>query len=359
LQVGSQATVKALAPDDLEKIGANIVLCNAYHIYLRPGVEIVEHFGGLHNFMSWHGPILTDSGGYQIFSLARLSKVTDSGVLFRSHIDGSEHRLTPEMAIEIQERMGVDIIMALDECIAPNNSIHVVERSVERTFHWAELCRRKHQGSKQLIFGIVQGGMFPALRRKSAIEITSLGFNGYAIGGLSLGEPKQTTWSIVDETVLHLPETKPRYLMGIGAPEDIVEGVSKGVDLFDSVYPTRIARNGGLFTVYGRINIRNASYNMQSGPIDPECDCYTCMNFSVSYLHHLFKSEELLAFRLASIHNLRFIIRLMKWIHSAIQEDEYNNFKVDFLSRYQVTNEETRIAQKEKWLKRAGNAVSS
>ncbi len=212
------------------------------------------------------------------------------------------------VVIDIQEKLGADIIMTLDECIAPGNSFNAAEEAVKRTFQWAEKCRRKHEGSKKLIFGIVQGGMFPVLRYKSASEITSLDFNGYAIGGLSLGEPKQMTWSIVDETISYLPETKPRYLMGMGSPEDIVEGVSKGIDLFDSALPTRVARNGGLFTIYGRKNIRNASYSMQSDPIDPECDCYTCRNFTVAYLHHLFKSEELLAFRLASIHNVRFII---------------------------------------------------
>ena len=350
MPVGSQGTVKALSPADLENVGVSIILCNAYHLYLRPGVETIEQLGGLHRYMGWRGPILTDSGGYQIFSLARLSSVSDSGVVFRSHIDGSEHRLTPELAVEIQERLGSDIIMALDECVAHDASRPKVEQAVERTLRWAESCRKHHRGSRQLIFGIVQGGMFTELRRKSATEISSLNFDGYAIGGLSVGEPKKTTWSMADETIRYLPEDKPRYLMGIGSPEDIVEAVGKGVDLFDSALPTRVARNGGLFTIVGRQNIRKAAYKMEKGPVDPGCDCYTCRNFSASYLHHLFRCEELLAYRLATIHNLRFIVRLMKQIHVAIQSDTYLGFKNDFLSRYQVTEEEVRLAQKEKWL---------
>lgn len=350
MPVGSQGTVKALSPDDLRDIGLSIILCNAYHLYLRPGVEVVEQLGGLHEYMGWESPILTDSGGYQIFSLARLSSVSDEGVVFRSHIDGSEHRLTPEMAVEIQERLGSDIIMVLDECVAHNASRAKVEQAMERTFRWAEVSRKRHQDSEQLIFGIIQGGMFAELRHKSAREITSLDFDGYAVGGLSVGEPKAATWSMVDETIGCLPKDKPRYLMGVGSPEDIVEGIDKGIDLFDSALPTRVARNGGLFTMKGRLNIRKAVYKMEKEAIDLECDCYTCRNFSASYLHHLFRCEELLAYRLATIHNLRFIVRLLKRAYAAIREGTYPDFKHDFLNGYQVTEEEVRLAQKEKWL---------
>jgi queuine tRNA-ribosyltransferase len=350
LPVASQATVKTLTPEELKDIGIAIILSNTYHLYLRPGIDVVEKLGGLHRYMGWDGPILTDSGGYQVFSLARLCKVTDDGVTFRSHIDGSEHRLTPELVIEFQQKLGADIIMTLDECPAVDASIAKVREAVDRTSRWAERCRKHHRSSNQLLFGIVQGGTSPELRQQSAKAITSLDFPGYAIGGLSLGEAKDLTWSMVDETMPLLPPDKPRYLMGVGSPEDIVEGVSRGIDLFDSALPTRVARNGALFTLQGRVNIRKAVYKTRKGPVDAGCDCYTCRTFSAAYLHHLFKCEELLAYRLATIHNLRFIIRLMQRIGDAIQQGTFAAFKNDFLSQYQVTDEEVRLAQKQKWL---------
>ena len=350
MPVASQGTVKTLIPEELKDLDVSIVLSNTYHLYLRPGIEAVVRLGGLHKFMAWDGPILTDSGGYQVFSLARLRKVTDGGVTFRSHIDGSEHRLSPESVIEFQEKLGADIIMTLDECPPPDASLSAVREAVERTTFWAERCRKRHKDRNQMLFGIVQGGTSLQLRRESAKAITSLDFPGYAIGGLSLGETKNLTWETVDETVPLLPADKPRYLMGVGSPEDIIEGIGRGIDLFDSALPTRVARNGALFTAEGRQNIRKAAYKIRKGPIDVGCNCYTCRTFSAAYVHHLFKCEELLAYRLATIHNLRFITRLMQQVHLAIEQGTFADFKSDFLGRYRGTDEETRLAQKRKWL---------
>ena len=355
LPVGSQGTVKTLIPEELKDIGVTMVLGNAYHLYLRPGIDNIERLGGLHQFMSWDGPILTDSGGYQIFSLARLCQVTDNGVIFRSHIDGSEQRLTPEFAVEIQHKLGADIIMTLDECTAHDEGKIKVQEAVERTYRWAERCRNHHHNSEQLLFAIVQGGMFPKFRQQSAKALVALDFPGYAIGGLSLGESKEVMWSMVDETMIFLPEGKPRYLMGVGSPEDIIEGISRGIDLFDSALPTRVARNGALFTMKGRQNIRKSIYRTKDAAIDEECDCYTCRTFSAAYLHHLFRCEELLAYRLATIHNLRFIIMLMQKARDAIHNDSFLAFKNDFLNQYQVANEEIRLAQKQKWLNKANS----
>ncbi len=353
LPVGSRGTVKALTPDELRDVGVSMVLANVYHLYLRPGVDIIERAGGLHKFMKWGGPILTDSGGYQVFSLARLCRVDDEGVVFRSHIDGSEHRFTPEAIIELQERMGADIIMPLDHCPPSSASVEGVVEAVKRTYRWAVASRRSHKKPGQMLFGIVQGGLFPELRQQAAREIVSLGFDGYAIGGLSLGESKSVMWSVVAETVTCLPEEKPRYLMGVGSPEDIVEGVSHGIDLFDSALPTRVARNGALFTVRGRQNITKANFRYHDSPVDPECDCYTCRTFPAAYLHHLFRCDELLVYRLATIHNVRFMMRLMERIRETIKDNTFADFKKDFLSSYQVTNEEMRVAQKQKWLSKA------
>jgi queuine tRNA-ribosyltransferase len=360
LPVASQGTVKTLTPEELKDIGIAIILGNTYHLYLRPGIDTIENLGGLHRYMVWDGPILTDSGGYQVFSLARMCQVTDDGVTFRSHIDGSEHQLTPELVIEFQQNLGADIIMTLDECPAIDTNMAKVREAVERTYRWAERCKKYHQSSGQLLFGIIQGGVYSELRQQSAKAITSLDFPGYAIGGLSLGESKELTWSMVDETIPFLPQGKPRYLMGVGSPEDIIEGVSRGIDLFDSALPTRVARNGALFTMQGRQNIRKAVYKTKEQPVDANCDCYTCRTFSAAYLHHLFKCEELLAYRLATIHNLRFIIRLIQKIESAIQQNTFSAFKNDFLSQYQVTDEKVRLIQKQKWLNspRAHNAIS-
>lgn len=354
LPVGSQGAVKTLTPEELEAIGVRMVLGNTYHLYLRPGIEIIERLGGLHRFMSWEGPILTDSGGYQVFSLASLRQVSEEGVRFRSHIDGSEHFFTPEGVVQLQQRLGSDIIMPLDECSPYSNDSVKVSGAMERTHRWAERSKRSYQGEGQVLYGIVQGGVFPELRRQSAGFLTSLGFPGYAIGGLSVGEPKDVTLAILEETVTFLPEDKPRYLMGVGSPEDIFGGVARGVDIFDSALPTRTARNGALFTAFGRHNIENACYKELDEPIDPDCDCYTCRTFSAAYLHHLFKSRELLAYRLATIHNLYFIHKLMEQMRQALLDDSFVKLKDTFLANYQTTNEEMRMTQKQKWLRRFG-----
>jgi len=351
LPVGSQGAVKTLTPQEVRDTGFGMVLANTYHLYLRPGIDIIKKMGGLHRFMAWDGAILTDSGGYQVFSLAPLCRVTDEGVTFRSHIDGSEHFLTPELAIQYQEALGADVIMVLDECPASDDSQPKVRRSLSRTHRWAERCLRVHKRRDQALYAIVQGGVFPGLRRDSVEYLAALDFPGYAIGGLSIGEPKETTLAVVERTAALMPELKPRYLMGVGAPEDIVEGVARGIDIFDSALPTRVARNGALFTGRGRLNIRNAVYSKMERPIDPDCDCYTCRSFSAAYLSHLFRSDELLALRLATIHNLRFISSLMGKIRSAILDGTFGTFRRDFLSNYRTTNEQVRVEQKQRWLK--------
>ena len=351
LPVGSQGTVKTLTPEEVKDIGLRMVLANTYHLYLRPGIDVVERVGGLHKFMAWDGAILTDSGGYQIFSLAPLRKVSDEGVTFRSHIDGSEHFITPESIIHFQEALGADIIMVLDECTAYGDSLEKVRQATARTHQWAERCQKAKKRDDQALYAIVQGGIYPELRHQSAGYLTSLDFAGYAIGGLSVGEPKEVTLAMVEETVPRLPADKPRYLMGVGSPEDIVEGVARGIDIFDSALPTRIARNGALFTGQGRRNISNAAFRQMESPFDPDCDCYTCRNFSAAYLHHLFKAGELLALRLATIHNLSFISRLMGEIRSAILDGTFRAFRDNFLASYQPTDEQMRVSQKQKWLR--------
>ena len=350
LPVGSQATVKTLTPEELKEIGISMVLANTYHLYLRPGIGIIEKMGGLHKFMAWDRPILTDSGGYQIFSLAALRQISDEGILFRSHIDGSEHFITPELAIQLQEALGADIIMVLDECPAYDDSLEKVQRAMNRTHHWAERCLRARRRSDQALYAIVQGGVFSELRHQSAKYLTSLDSPGYAIGGLSIGEPKEMTLAMIEETVSLLPETKPRYLMGVGSPEDLVEGVARGIDIFDSALPTRVARNGALFTWQGRHNIKNAVYRQMDQPFAPGCDCYTCRTFSAAYLHHLFSCDELLGYRLATIHNLNFIHNLIQKIRATILDDSFSSFKDNFWASYQPTNEQTRLEQKRKWL---------
>jgi queuine tRNA-ribosyltransferase len=352
LPVGSQGAVKTLTPDEVKDIGYNMLLANTYHLYLRPGIEVIDGAGGLHNFMGWEGAILTDSGGYQVFSLSPLRKVSDDGVTFRSHIDGSQHHITPELAIEYQERLGADIIMALDECPAHDDSPTKVKRATERTNRWAERCLKAKKRPDQALYAIVQGGMSAELRRESAQRLTALDFPGYAIGGLSVGEPKQTTLAMIEGTVEFLPENKPRYLMGVGSPEDIIEAVARGCDIFDSALPTRVARNGALFSWEGRLNITNAAYKTMENPVVADCNCYTCRNFSAAYLHHLFSCGELLAYRLATIHNLSFIAELMDKIRGAIEDGTFSSFKEQFLSTYQPADEPTRLAQKQKWLKR-------
>ena len=352
LPVGSQGAVKTLTPDEVKELGYKMLLANTYHLYLRPGIDVIERAGGLHNFMGWERAILTDSGGYQVFSLSPLRKVSNDGVTFRSHIDGSQHHLTPELAIEYQDRLGADIIMVLDECPAHDDSPAKVKKATERTHKWAERCLKAQKRPDQALYAIVQGGMSAELRRESANYLSSLDFPGYAIGGLSVGEPKEVTLAMIEETVVCLPENKPRYLMGVGSPEDIVEAVARGVDIFDSALPTRVARNGALFSWEGRLNITNAVYKEMEPPIVADCKCYTCRNFSAAYLHHLFSCGELLAYRLATIHNLSFIAELVAKIRGAITDGTFLSFKDEFLAGYQPADEPTRLAQKQKWLKR-------
>ena len=350
LPVGSQGTVKTVTPGDLESIGVKMVLANAYHLFLRPGVDVIERMGGLHRFMGWDGAVLTDSGGYQIFSLAGLRKVTDRGVVFRSHVDGSQHSITPELAIEIQESLGADVIMVLDDVPSSTGSFEEVQQAMERTHVWAERCLRARSAGDRILFAIVQGGLFPELRHRSAAYLTSLGFSGYAVGGLSLGEPKAQTRAMVGKTAVLLPEDRPRYLMGVGSPDDIVDAVGAGIDMFDSVLPTRVARNGTLLTWHGRCHIRNSAYREMESPVDPDCNCYTCRHFSAAYLHHLFRCEELLAYRLATIHNLSFMNALMEGIRRAIMDGTFSSFEESFRAGYQPTEEKVRLAQKRKWL---------
>ena len=353
--VGSQATVKAVTSDDLIAGGVEMILSNTYHLYLRPGIDVIKGLGGLHHFMSWTKPIMTDSGGYQIFSLAHLCKISDEGVLFRSHLDGSEHFITPELAVKYEEDLGADIIMALDECPPHNGTIEQVRQATEHTHRWAERCSKAHIQKEQALYGIVQGGMFPELRRESARFIASLDFAGYAIGGLSLGEPKELTYSMTEEAVQLLPADKPRYLMGVGAPEDILECVARGIDVFDSALPTRVARNGAVFTRSGRYNVTNTRYERIDNALEDGCDCYTCQHYSAAYVHHLFKSRELLAYRLTTIHNLRFIMRLITDIRLSLEQDKFTDFCTDFLNNYEITDEEIRLQQKNKWLQARQN----
>ncbi len=351
MPVATQGSVKALCPGEVSGLGFAMLLSNTYHLYLRPGIAVIEQGGGLHKFMGWNGAILTDSGGYQVFSLSSLRKVTEEGVTFRSHIDGSQHVFTPELAVRYQESLGSDIAMVLDECPPPDASPNAVREATARTNRWAERCKRAQRRTDQALFAIAQGGLSPELRRESAKYLASLDFPGYAIGGLSLGETKSITYSLVTDTLAALPENRPRYLMGVGSPEDIVECVGRGVDIFDSALPTRIARNGALFTSQGRIDIRNAAYRQAYQPVDTGCSCYTCRNFTGAYLHHLFRARELLAYRLATIHNLAFISDLMAKIRDSIRNGSYDSFRKEFLAAYRTTDEEVRLSQKEKWLK--------
>jgi queuine tRNA-ribosyltransferase len=326
MPVGTQATVKAMTPEELEKAGAEIILANTYHLYLRPGHERVGRFGGLHPFMHWGRPLLTDSGGFQVFSLNSLVKVSREGVAFQSHLDGSRHFLSPEKAIAIQEALGADIIMCLDECTPYPAAYDAARQSLEITLEWAKRCREAQRMPAQSLFGIVQGGMYPDLREKSAAALRQIGFDGYAIGGLSVGEDKDTLYRIVAQTAPLLPEDRPRYLMGVGLVEDILEAVRHGVDMFDCVLPTRNARNGFLFTRFGRIIIKNAKYADDPLPVDPECSCETCRNYSRAYLRHLFLAGEILALRLNTIHNLHFYLNFMREVRRALLEDRLDSF---------------------------------
>ena len=344
MPVGSQATVKSVTPEEVRGVGGEIILCNSYHLYLRPGVEIVRSAGGLHAFMGWNGGIITDSGGFQVFSLAGLRKLDDGGVTFRSHIDGSEHRLTPESSVAIQEGLGADIIMALDDVPAAGASETRVVDAVDRTHRWAERCLRARTRADQALFAIVQGGKDLNLREQSARALSALDLPGYAIGGLSVGEAKSTMYSVLTSVAPLLPAHKPRYLMGVGAPEDLVEAVSHGVDMFDCVLPTRVARNGAVYTAFGRRNLRHASFRSSDDALEQGCDCYTCRTFSAGYVHHLFRCEELLAYRLATLHNLRFMHRLMGRMKDAIRAGEFSAFRQDFVRTYVPSNEGVRLA---------------
>ncbi|MBC8447606.1 MAG: tRNA guanosine(34) transglycosylase Tgt [Chloroflexi bacterium] len=342
--VGTQATVKTLTPQELETLGADLILANTYHLYLRPGAEIIARLGGLHRFMGWQHPILTDSGGFQVFSLAHMRRLDDDGVTFRSHIDGSEQRFTPERVIETQEQLGADIIMCLDECADPLDRDYLAQ-ALKRTHLWAERCRAAQRRDDQALFGILQGGIYPDLRRESAGVLSKLDFPGYAIGGLAVGETKEQMYSTLEATTPELPADRPRYLMGVGTPEDILESVARGVDIFDCVLPTRVARNGGLLTHEGRLNIRNAQYGDDPAPIETDCTCYTCRRFSRAYLRHLFKAREILGLRLATLHNLHFMLRFMETVRAAIAASTFTQFKAEFLAGYQMSDQDARFAR--------------
>jgi queuine tRNA-ribosyltransferase len=354
MPVGTHATVKAVGPDDLEAIGAQIVLSNTYHLLLRPGPELVARFGGLHGFMRWDRPILTDSGGFQVFSLGKLREVTDAGVRFRSHLDGAEVALTPERVMEIEALLGADIILPLDECPpypCPPEEAHA---ATERTHRWAARALASKARDDQALFGIPQGGMDAERRAASARFIGGLPFDGFSIGGLSVGEPKPVMWAMLEAAVPELPDAKPRHLLGVGSPDDLLEGIERGVDMFDCVLPTRTARTGGLYTPAGRLNVRGARYRDERGPVDATCDCYTCRTFSAGYLHHLIRAEdddsrgELLYYRLASIHNLRFLIRLMEDARAAILAGAFPDYKARFLAGFTPPDREAAEEQKQR-----------
>jgi queuine tRNA-ribosyltransferase len=350
MPVGTQASVKSLTPRELREIGAQIILSNTYHLYLRPGPEVIARFGGLHGFSRWTGPILTDSGGFQVFSLGHLRRLNDDGVTFKSHLDGSEHILTPEKVITVEEQFGADIILPLDECVPYPYTYEGARLAMERTHRWARRALAAKTRSDQALFGIVQGWVDPDLRRESARFIGNMPFAGFAIGGLSVGEPKAMMWEMLDITVPELPEDKPRHLLGVGSPEDLFEGVARGIDMFDCVLPTRVARNGGLFTLDGRVNIASARFREEHGPVDPSCDCPTCAEFSAGYLHHLARSGELLYYRLASLHNLRFMFRLIDRIRQSIFDGTFSELRSSFLTRYVPASEAVRAEQRQRWL---------
>jgi queuine tRNA-ribosyltransferase len=332
--VGTQATIKAVTPAQLEELNACLVLANTYHLYLRPGDEIIAQLGGLHSFMHWDRPILTDSGGFQVFSLADSRKIDQDGVTFKSHIDGSTHRITPEKSIAIQENLGADIIMAFDECGSPYD-IEKNKTAMERTHAWAERCVRAKNRPDQALFGIIQGGVYPELRQQSAQHLSALDLPGYAIGGLSVGETKAETLSILELVDDWLPRNKPRYLMGVGSPEDLITGVQRGVDIFDCVLPTRLARHHAAITRTRRINIANARYQSEKSPIDEGCSCYTCRNFSSAYIRHLVLAKEILGATLLTIHNLNTLLVLMKDIRQSILDGQFEQFAAHFLAQWE------------------------
>lgn len=334
MPVGTLATVKTLSPEEIKKMGAGVILANTYHLSLRPGADIVEKAGGLHKFMNYDGPILTDSGGFQVFSLAQNRKITEEGVYFRNHLNGDKLFFSPEVAIEIEEKLGADIIMSFDECIHYPADYEYVKASVERTLRWAKRGKDAHKREDQALFGIVQGSDFPELRKYCAEELIKIDFPGYAIGGTSIGEPKEVCLQMLDMTTPYLPIDKPRYLMGVGSIDYILEGVARGIDMFDCVLPTRIARHGALMTSRGRVNIRDAKYKEDFTPLDPECDCYTCKNYTKAYLRHLYVADETFGKRLLSYHNLRFLIRMMEQARLAIREDRFLEFKQQMINQF-------------------------
>ena len=342
MPVGTNASVKAMRPENLKDAGAQIILANTYHLYLRPGHRLVEKMGGLHRFMAWDRPILTDSGGFQVYSLTELRKITEEGVKFRSHIDGSMHLLTPELSIKVQESLGADIIMCFDECPPAAAERDYVERSLAMTTRWARRCKDAHTRQDQHLFGIVQGGRFSELRQRSLQELQEIGFDGYALGGLSVGEEKPVMHEVMDACSEQLPHDHPRYIMGIGTPEDLVEAVWRGYDMFDCVMPTRNARNGMLFTSQGRLNIKRKQYEEDQGPLDPTCDCYVCQNYSRAYLRHLFRTGEILASMLNTHHNIAWYLSLMARIREAIKQDQFELFRKEFYHTQQITAENTK-----------------
>lgn len=334
MPVGTLANVKTLTPEELKACGSAVVLSNTYHLWLRPGEDVVNKAGGLNKFMNYDGPTLTDSGGFQVFSLAKPKDISEEGVKFKSHIDGANLFLTPEKSIEIQNKLDSDIAMSFDECAPYPASRSYIENSMRRTLRWAKRGKNVFNNENQSLFGIVQGGEFEDLRKESALETVRIGFDGYSIGGTSVGEPKDVMYNTISYATKYLPKDKPRYLMGVGDPIDILEGVSRGIDMFDCVLPTRIARHGNAFTKHGKMNIKNAKYRMDFTPIEDDCDCYTCKNYTKAYVRHLITSKEVLGGRLLSIHNIRFLIRLTENIRKAIKNDCFDEFKNEFIKEY-------------------------
>ena len=340
MPVGTQATVKSMTPEELKEIDAQIILSNTYHLYLRPGSKLVREAGKLHNFMRWDRPILTDSGGFQVFSLGDLRTISEAGVEFKSHLDGSKHLFTPEKVMEIEEDLGADIIMAFDECVEHGATYEYTKQSMERTTRWAKRCKDAHTNvEEQSLFGIIQGGFFKDLRDKSLEELIALDLPGYAIGGISVGEPKEEFLDILRYTAPKMPADKPRYLMGVGTPDYLIEAAIAGIDMCDCVLPTRIARNGTAMTWNGKVVVRNATYERDFSPLDSECDCYTCKNYTRAYIRHLIKTNEILGVRLLTIHNLKFLTKLMEKVRIEIERDNILNFREDFYKKYGYTSE--------------------
>ena len=338
MPVGTQATVKSMTPEELKEIGAQIILSNTYHLYLRPGQDIVKEAGGLHKFMNWDRPILTDCGGFQVFSLSALRTITEEGVEFKSHLDGSKHFFSPESVMKTEEDLGADIIMAFDECVEYPASYEYTKQSMERTTRWAKRCKEAHTTQNQALFGIIQGGFYEDLRKQSAEDLIKLDFPGYAIGGISVGEPKEEFLKMLYYTAPLMPENKPRYLMGVGTPDYLIESAIAGIDMCDCVLPTRIARNGTAMTWNGKVVVRNATYERDWGPLDPECDCYACKNYSRAYIRHLIKANEILGVRLLSIHNINFLTKLMERVRIEIEHDNLLEFRKDFYKKYGYTD---------------------